>query len=66
MAGTVDFNPKIAADVSHCVPRNTDLKTVTQMEVRRAVKRLNSRPRKNLEYKMPDQLMSTHRAGLAA
>lgn len=47
-------------------PKNTDLKTVTQMEVMRAVKRLNSRPRKNLEYKTPDQLMSAHRAAVAA
>jgi IS30 family transposase len=47
-------------------PKNTDLKTVSQMEVKRAVKRLNSRPRKNLEYKTPDQLMSAHRAALAA
>jgi IS30 family transposase len=30
------------------------------------VKRLNSRPRKNLEYKKPGQLMSAHRAALAA
>jgi len=47
-------------------PKNTDLKTVTQVEVRRAVKRLNTRPRKNLEYKTPDQLMRSHRAALAA
>jgi IS30 family transposase len=47
-------------------PKNTDLKRVTQLEVRRAVKRLNSRPRKNLEYKKPGQLMSAHRAALAA
>ena len=47
-------------------PKNTDLKTVSQMEVKRAVKRLNSRPRKNLEYKTPDQLISAHRAALAA
>ncbi|WP_019527983.1 IS30 family transposase, partial [Dasania marina] len=47
-------------------PKNTNLKTVTQMEVRRAVKRLNSRPRKYLEFKTPDQLMRAHRATLAA
>lgn len=47
-------------------PKKTDLKTVTQMEVGRAVQRLNSRPRKNLDYKTPDQLMSAHRAALAA
>ena len=47
-------------------PKHTDLKTVTQTEVRRAVNRLNSRPRKDLELKTPDQLMSAHRAALAA
>lgn len=47
-------------------PKNTDLKKVTQMEVRKAVRRLNSRPRKGLGFKTPDQLMSDHRAALAA
>ncbi|MFS1524428.1 IS30 family transposase [Microbulbifer sp. 2304DJ12-6] len=47
-------------------PKDTDLKKVTQVEVRRAVKRLNSRPRKGLGYKTPSQLMSNHRAVLAA
>jgi IS30 family transposase len=47
-------------------PKNIDLKTVSQMEVKRAVKRLNSRTRKNLEYKTPDQLMSAHSPALAA
>jgi len=42
------------------------LEKVTQSEVRRAVNRLNSRPRKGLDYKAPDQLMSDHRAALAA
>ena len=47
-------------------PKSTDLKKVTQAEVIRAVKRLNTRPRKNLGFKTPDQLMSDHRAALAA
>jgi len=47
-------------------PKNTDFKKVTQIDVRRAVKRLNSRPRKDLEFKTPDQLMSEHIAALAA
>lgn len=47
-------------------PKNTDLKDVTQLEVRRAVRRLNSRPRKGLDFKTPDQLMNDHRAALAA
>lgn len=47
-------------------PKNTDLKKVTRQEVRRAVRRLNSRPRKGLNFKTPDQLMSDHRAALAA
>ena len=47
-------------------PKDTDFKEVIQMEVRRAVRRLNSRPRKGLEYKTPGQLMNDHRAALAA
>jgi IS30 family transposase len=47
-------------------PKNTDLKRVTQIEVRRAVERLNPRPIKKMEYKTSDQLMSAHRAALAA
>lgn len=47
-------------------PKKTDLKTVTNKEVGRAISRLNSRPRKDLEFKTPDQLMSAHRAALAA
>ena len=47
-------------------PKNTDFKIVTQLEVKRAVKRLNSRPRKFLGFKTPDQLMSDFRVALAA
>ena len=47
-------------------PKNTDFKKVEQIEVRRAVRRLNSRPRKNLDFKTPAQLMDEHRAALAA
>jgi len=47
-------------------PKNTDFKKVTQIEVERAVKRLNSRPRKYIGFKTPDQLMEEHRAALAA
>jgi len=47
-------------------PKDTDLKEVTQLEVRRAVRRLNSRPRKGLDFKTPGQLMNDHRAALAA
>ena len=47
-------------------PKDTDLKKVTQGEVRKAVDRLNSRPRKGLGYKTPGQLMNEHRAGFAA
>lgn len=41
-------------------------KEVTQVEVRRAVSRLNSRPRKGLDFKTTGQLMNDHRAALAA
>ncbi|MBV1928280.1 MAG: IS30 family transposase [Gammaproteobacteria bacterium] len=47
-------------------PKDTDFKKVTQIAVRRAVKLLNSRPRKGLEFKTPEQMMSNHRAVLAA
>lgn len=44
----------------------TFFKKVTQIEVRRAVKRLNTRPRKYLDYKTPAALMAQHRAALSA
>lgn len=47
-------------------PKNTDFKKVEQIEVRRALRRLNSRPRKDLDFKTPAQLMDDHRAALAA
>ena len=47
-------------------PKNTDLKKVQQVDVKRALKRLNSRPRKDLNYQTPAQLMAEHRAALAA
>lgn len=47
-------------------PKSTDFKKVDQIEVRRALKRLNSRPRKDLNFKTPAQLMGEHRAALAA
>lgn len=47
-------------------PKSTDFKKVTQAEVRRAVKRLNTRPRKSLDFKTPGDLMAEHRAALAA
>ena len=46
-------------------PKDTDLKKVTQQAVRRAVDRLNSRPRKGLDFKTPGQLMNDYRAALA-
>lgn len=47
-------------------PKSTDLKKVTGVDVKRAVNRLNFRPRKDLDFKTPNQLMSLHRAALAA
>lgn len=47
-------------------PKDTNFKGVTQREVGRAVKRLNARPRKGLDFKTPGQLMNDHRAALAA
>ena len=46
-------------------PKNKDLKKVEQIKVRRALRLLNSRPRKDLDFKTPVQLMDDHRAVLA-
>lgn len=48
------------------LPKNTDFKEVTQIEVRRAINRLNTRPRKTLDFKTPSDLMAEYRAALAA
>ena len=47
-------------------PKKTDFKKVSQAEVSHAVKRLNSRPRKGLGFKTPDDLMMKYRAAKAA
>jgi IS30 family transposase len=47
-------------------PKKTDFKKVTQCEVKRAVERLNTRPRKLLGFKTPSDLMAEHIAVLAA
>jgi len=47
-------------------PKNTDFKKVSQAEVRHAVERLNARPRKYLDFKTPNDLMTEHRAVKAA
>jgi hypothetical protein len=39
------------------VPKSTGFKAVSQAEVKRAVNKINSRPRKNLGFKNPGQLM---------
>lgn len=45
-------------------PKGTDVKAVIDSVVRRAVNRLNSRARKDLGFKTPDQLMYACRAAL--
>lgn len=47
-------------------PKSTDFTEVSQFDVKRAVKRLNTRPRKTLDFKTPNDLMAEHRAALAA
>ncbi|MDP0562876.1 MAG: IS30 family transposase [Candidatus Endonucleobacter sp. (ex Gigantidas childressi)] len=47
-------------------PKNTDFKKVGQIEVKRAFMRLNSRPRKDLNFKTPALIMGEHRDALAA
>ena len=43
-------------------PKSTDLKNVTQKEVRHAVNRLNTRPRETLFFKTPGDLIKKHMA----
>ncbi len=47
-------------------PKKTDFKRVTQREVKRAVDKLNTRPRKLLGFKTPSDLMAEHMAAQAA
>lgn len=47
-------------------PKKTDFKRVTQREVKRAVDKLNTRPRKLLGFKTPGDLMAEHMAAQAA
>lgn len=48
------------------LPKATDFKKVTSNQVQEAVNKLNSRPRKNLDFKTPEELMNAHMAALAA
>lgn len=45
-------------------PKETDFKNVSQKEVDKAVKRLNSRPRSDLDFKTPALLMGDYRAAM--
>jgi IS30 family transposase len=47
-------------------PKETNFKNVSQKEVDRAVKRLNSRPRSDLGFKTPGQLMDDYRTTMKA
>jgi len=47
-------------------PKSTDFKKVSRSAVDHAVKRLNGRPRKDLGFKTPDQLMGNYMAALVA
>jgi IS30 family transposase len=47
-------------------PKSTDFKVVSQAKVKRAVNKLNSRPRKNLGFKNPGVLMAEHRAAVSS
>lgn len=47
-------------------PKSTNFKWINQREVRRAVSRLNHRPRKTLAFKTPADLMAIELAALAA
>ncbi|MDP0561703.1 MAG: hypothetical protein QS721_04965 [Candidatus Endonucleobacter sp. (ex Gigantidas childressi)] len=47
-------------------PKNTDFKKVVKIEAKQALMRLNSRLRKDLNFKTPALIMGEHRAALAA
>ncbi|MDP0563614.1 MAG: hypothetical protein QS721_15350 [Candidatus Endonucleobacter sp. (ex Gigantidas childressi)] len=47
------------------LPKNTDFKKVGQIEVKRTLMRLNSRPKKDLNFKTHALIMGEHRAALA-
>lgn len=47
-------------------PKITNLKLVSKAAVNKAVRRLNARPRKDLGFKTPGQLMGDYRAAIAA
>ena len=47
-------------------PKSTDFKTVTAAAVKHAVERLNTRPRKDLDFKTPNQILAEYRAAKAA
>ncbi|MDP0561565.1 MAG: hypothetical protein QS721_04205 [Candidatus Endonucleobacter sp. (ex Gigantidas childressi)] len=49
-----------------CFPKNTDFKKVGQVEVKRALMRPNSRPRKDLNFKASALILGEHRAALVA
>jgi IS30 family transposase len=60
------LNENINGLLRQYFPKNTDFKKVTQIEVRRAVKRLNTQPRKYLDFKTTAALMAQHRAAVVA
>ena len=47
-------------------PKATDFKNVSQEQVDKAIEKLNSRPRKGLEFKTPQQLMNDYSTAKAA
>lgn len=47
-------------------PKNVDFKKVTAASVQHAVRRLNNRPRKDLEFKTPNQMLTEYMATLVA
>lgn len=61
-----DLNENTNGLLCQYFPRNTHLKKATQIEVSRAVKRLNVRQKKYLDFKTPADLMAQHKASLAA
>jgi IS30 family transposase len=65
-SGERSLNESTNGPLGQYFSKSTDFKVVSQAEAKRAVNKLNSRPRKNLGFKNPGELMDEHRAALAA
>jgi IS30 family transposase len=54
------------ANIRQYSPKSTGFKKVSQSSVKDVIVKLNNRPRKKLNYKMPAKLMAEHMVAIAA